>query len=130
MANEEEPDKQIIIMTSSNSWKGFNRWSKAESKLETISLRYSYDLLDPDYPSDVKHFLLSLEDKLGGNRYPIIRGSSSNFLSPVTPAIGLAISFVVAPFIRKYLDGLLKGDALKELGESHREEVASWFSKL
>ncbi|WP_250121358.1 hypothetical protein [Chroococcidiopsis sp. CCMEE 29] len=74
--------------------------------------------------------MLSLEDRLGGTRCPIIRGSGSNFLSPVTPAIGLAVSIVVAPFIRKYLDGLLKGDALKELGESHREEVASWFFKL
>ncbi len=117
-------------MRSSSSWEGFNRPSKAESKLETVSLFYGYDLLDPDFPDDVKHFLLSLEDKLGGTRAPIIRGSGSNFLSPVTPAIGLAVSFVVAPFVRKYLDGLLKGDALKELGESHREEVASWFFKL
>ena len=117
-------------MRSSSSWEEFNRPSKAESKLETISLFYSYDLLDPDFPDDVKHFLLSLEDRLGGTRCPIIRGSGSNFLSQVTPAIGLAVSFVVAPFIRKYLDGLLKGDALKELGESHREEVASWFFKL
>jgi len=114
-------------MKSSNSWERVN---KSESKLETISLFYSYDLLDPDFPDDVKHFLLSLEDKLGGTRSPIIRGSGSNFLLPVTPAIGLAISFVVVPFIRKYLDGFLKGDALKELGESHREEVESWFFKL
>ncbi|MBD2081394.1 hypothetical protein [Leptolyngbya sp. FACHB-17] len=117
-------------MKSSSSWEGFNRPSRAESKLETISLLYSYDLLDPDFPDEVKHFLLSLEEKLGGTRCPIVRGSGSNFLSPVTPAIGLVVSFVIAPFIRKYLDGLLNGDALKEIGESHREEIASWFFKL
>jgi hypothetical protein len=117
-------------MKSSGSWEGFNRPNKVESKLQTISLLYSYDLLDPDSPDEVKYFLLSLEEKFGGTRYPIIRGSGSNFLSPVTPAIGLVISFVVAPFIRKYLDGLLNGDALKELGESHNQEITSWFFKL
>lgn len=117
-------------MRSSSFWEEFNRPSKAESKLETVSLFYGHDLLNPDFPDDVKHFLLSLEDKLGGTRCITIGSSGSNFLSPVTPAIWLAVSFVVAPLIRKYLDGLLKGDALKELGESHREEVASWFFKL
>lgn len=117
-------------MKSSNSWEGFNRPSGVESKLETVSLLYSYDLLDPDSPDDVKHFLLSLEDKFGGTRCPIIRGSGGDFLTPVTPAIELVVSFVVVPFIRKYLDGLLNGDALKEVGKSHREEVASWFLKL
>jgi hypothetical protein len=117
-------------MISSISWEGFNRVSKAESKLETISLLYGYDLCYADFPDDVKHFLLSLEDRLGGTRAPIIQGSGSNFLSLVTPAIELAVSFVVAPFIRKYLDGLLDADALKELGESHREGFTSWFFNL
>ncbi|MBO1059101.1 MAG: hypothetical protein HEQ27_22380 [Dolichospermum sp. JUN01] len=79
-------------MKSSGSWEGFNRPNKVESKLQTISLLYSYDLLDPDSPDEVKYFLLSLEEKFGGTRYPIIRGSGSNFLSPVTPAIGLVRS--------------------------------------
>ncbi|MBD1845153.1 hypothetical protein H6F89_17440 [Cyanobacteria bacterium FACHB-63] len=79
---------------------------------------------------DSKQFLLSLEDRLGGERTLLAKGSGDIFLSPVSPAIGLVASFVVAPLIRKYLDGLLDGDALEELGESHREEVASWFFKL
>jgi hypothetical protein len=118
-------DTKNISMRSSSSWESV---SKVESKLETISLFYSYD--NHDFPDDVKYFLLSLEDKFGGTRGPIIQGSGSDFLSPVTPVIELAVSFVVVPFIKKYLDGFLNGDALKELGESHREEVASWFFKL
>lgn len=117
-------------MKNSGSWEEFDLSSRVDSKLETISLSYIYDLLVPDFPDDVKHFLLSLEDKLGGARYSVIRGSGSDFLSPVTPAIGLVVSLVAAPFIRKYLDGLLNGDALKNLGETHHEGIALWFSKL
>jgi len=71
-----------------------------------------------------------LEDKFGGKRCPVISGSGSQFLPPVTPAIEIVVSFVAIPFIRKYLDGVLNGEALKELGEKHRETISSWFSKL
>jgi len=49
-------------MVKSGSWEGFERDSKVASKLETVSLGYRYDLIDPDSPNDLKVFLLALEE--------------------------------------------------------------------
>ncbi|MBD2328963.1 hypothetical protein [Alkalinema sp. FACHB-956] len=117
-------------MKKSYSWEGFESWKKGESKLETISLLYSYDLGDADAPSDVRDFLIALEERFGGSTYPVIRLSGDNYLSVVTPSVGILVSFIVAPLVRKYLDGFFNGDGLKELGETHREEITLWFSKL
>jgi len=117
-------------MKSSKSWDEFNRPDGGESNLKTISLLYFYDLLAPDFPDDVDDFLLALEDKLGGtnaSKTPSGSGGSSHLLDP---SVWLLASFVVVPLIKKYLDGLLNGDALKGLGEGHRKEIESWFLKL
>jgi hypothetical protein len=118
-------------MVKSGSWEGFERFSKAASKLETVSLSYRYDLIDSDFPNDLKAFLLALEGKFGGTRYPKgPSGRGDNYLSAVAPAVGIVVSFIVVPLIRKYLDGIFNVDALKELGESHRDAINSWFSEL
>jgi hypothetical protein len=118
-------------MAKLGSWEGFERYSKVASKLEAVSLGYRYDLIDPDSPNDLKAFLLAIEEKLGGSRYPNgPRGRGDNYLSAVAPAVEIGASFIVVPLIRKYLDGFFNGDVLKELGESHRNAINSWFSKL
>lgn len=118
-------------MVKSGSWEGFERDSKVASKLETVSLGYRYDLIDPDSPNDLKVFLLALEEKFGGTRSPNgPSGRGDNYLSEVVPAVGIVVSFIVVPLIRKYLDGLFSGDALKELGERQHDAINLWFSKL
>ncbi len=111
----------------------FESWKTGESKLETISLGYVHNLGDADSPSDVREFLTAIDERFGGSTVPVLQGSggsSDNFLSVLTPNVTIVISFIVFPLLRKYLDGLFNGDALKQLGEDHRKEINLWFSKL
>lgn len=118
-------------MKKSYSWEDFERWKKGESKLETISLLYSHYLDDADSQIDARDFLIVLNERFGGSCYPVFQGSGDTTCLPaVTPAIGIIVSFIVAPLIRKYLDGFLSGDEIKALGENNREEISLWFSKL
>jgi hypothetical protein len=120
-----------VYMKKSYSSEDFESWKKGESKLETISLLYSHHLGNADAPGDVRDFLIALDKRFGGSTFPVLQGSGSSYLaSVVTPNVGILVSFIVAPLVRKYLDGLFNGDALKELGEDHRKEIKLWFSKL
>jgi hypothetical protein len=90
-------------MKKSYSSKDFELCKKGESKLETISLTYSHDLDGADAPSDVRDFLIALDERFGGSTVPVLQGSGNNYLSVVTPSVGILVSFIVAPLVRKYL---------------------------
>lgn len=116
-------------MHNMNAWRSFKKTSKANSKLDNIKIRYLYHPLGCEYPEDFKQLLISLQDKFGGTRSTPLVAAGSDGLIEFSFVLKLNLTIIIAPFIAKFLDGLLNGDELKRVGEDYRRRALKWFSQ-
>jgi hypothetical protein len=112
-----------------NVWKNFKKTSKVDSKLENIQIKYLYFPQGCEHPEELKGLLVSLQNKFSGTRTVPIMGAGADGFVEFSLTLKLNLSIIVAPFIAKFLDGLLNGDGLKQVGENYRKIFLRWFSK-
>ena len=96
--------------------------------METIDFSYSY------YESDetrLEQYLSSLENELGGTRNPlVVRAGAIDLVTILEVVVSFIATAALQPILEKYFEGLFNADAIKGLGEHHREQILIWLNKL
>lgn len=92
--------------------------------MEVIELEYVYCQREEQA---IEALLRKLQHEVGGNRRPYAtRGGGIDLVT----FLEIAISFTAGPVLSKYFEGLFNAEALKQLGERHRQQISEWFLKL
>lgn len=81
--------------------------------------------------SDLEGLINLFENAVGGKRQPYgIRAGAIDLLTFFDIVIPFTAGVALTPLVKKYFEGLLNADELKNLGEKHRLELANWYDKI
>lgn len=76
-------------------------------------------------------YIKLFEDVVGGNRKPYwARAGAIDLVTFLDIVIPFTAGVALTPLIKKYFEGLLNADELKNLGSKHRVEIRDWFKKV
>lgn len=76
-------------------------------------------------------YLKLFEDVVGGNRQPHWgRVGGIDLVTFLEIVISFTAGVTITPLLKKYFEGLLNADELKNLGSKHRAEIRDWFKKV
>jgi len=98
------------------------------SSLQVTQIEYVYGKYEE---ANLLPILKMLETEIGGKRKPYgMRGGAIDLVTFLEIVISFVAGVAIRPVISKYFEGFFNADALKKLGEKHRQQIINWSTKL